>query len=176
VHHIEAVPVLTDDLVRLDAHRESDIPAHIEGEDDETARRFGWWPRRSSEETVRTAYEEWAQEWLTRGNRRTFAVRDLGELRLVGGCELRLQPDGSGQVSYWTHAGERRRGYAARALQLLVGYAGDLGLSQLESEVAVDNTASRRVSERAGFVAVGEITDEAGEPTVRYVLELPLRL
>jgi hypothetical protein len=76
VHHIDAVPVLTDDLVRLDAHREFDIPAHIEGEDDETARRFGWWPRRSSEETVRTAYEEWAQEWLTHGNRRTFAVRD----------------------------------------------------------------------------------------------------
>jgi RimJ/RimL family protein N-acetyltransferase len=47
-------------------------------------------------------------------------------------------------------------------LRLLVGYARDLELSRLESEVAVDNTASRRVSERAGFVAVGEITDEAG--------------
>jgi RimJ/RimL family protein N-acetyltransferase len=173
VHHLEAVPVLTDDVVRLDAHRESDIAAHIEGEDDETARRFGWWPQRSSERTVRAAYEEWAQEWLTHGHRRTFAVRDVVDLRLVGGCELRIQPDGSGQVSYWTHATERRRGYAVRALQLLVGYAHDLGMSQLESEVAADNAASRRVSERAGFVAVGEFTDEAGEPTVRYVLALP---
>jgi hypothetical protein len=26
------------------------------GEDEETARRFGWWPARSTEETVRAAY------------------------------------------------------------------------------------------------------------------------
>jgi RimJ/RimL family protein N-acetyltransferase len=172
MHHTEVVPVLTDGVVRLDGHQESDIPAHIDGEDDETARRFGWWPQRSSEETVRHAYEEWAQAWLTHGDRRTFAVRDVHDRRLVGGCELRLQPDGYGQVSYWTHATERHRGYAARALRLLVGYARDLGLSRLESEVAVGNAASRRVSEQAGFVAVDEITDEYGEPALRHVLTL----
>jgi RimJ/RimL family protein N-acetyltransferase len=172
VHHIEAVPILSDDLVRLDAHRESDIAAHVAGEDDETARRFGWWPQRSSAQTVRRAYEDWAQEWLTHGDRRTFAMRDVHDLRLLGGCELRLQPDSCGQVSYWTHAAERHRGYAARALHLLVTYARDLGLSRLESEVAVDNAASRRVSESAGFIAVDEITDEAGEPAVRYLLAL----
>jgi RimJ/RimL family protein N-acetyltransferase len=172
MHHIEAVPVLTDDVVRLDAHRESDIAAHVAGEDDETARRFGWWPQRSSAETVRRAYEDWSQEWLTHGDRRTFAMRDLNDLRLLGGCELRLQSDGCGQVSYWTHATERHRGYAARALQLLATYARDIGLSRLESEVAVDNTASRRVSESVGFAAGDDITDEYGEPAVRYVLLL----
>jgi RimJ/RimL family protein N-acetyltransferase len=33
--------------------------------------------------------------------------------------ELRIGPGGTGEVSYWTHAGKRGRGYARNALALL---------------------------------------------------------
>ena len=57
------VPELRSDHIILNAHHstEQDAAAHVAGEDEETARRFGWWPERSTEETVRAAYADWAR-------------------------------------------------------------------------------------------------------------------
>jgi hypothetical protein len=55
---VTAVPELRNHGVILNAHNDSEIAAHVAGEDDETARRFGWWPAYSTEETVRAAYAE----------------------------------------------------------------------------------------------------------------------
>jgi hypothetical protein len=35
--------MFSDGTVTLNGHREQDIAAHL-AEDEETARRFGWWP------------------------------------------------------------------------------------------------------------------------------------
>ena len=50
-----AVPELRNDGIILDAHDDNEIAVHVAGEDEETARRFGWWPARSTDETVRAA-------------------------------------------------------------------------------------------------------------------------
>ena len=171
MHHLDLVPCLSDGRVVLDGHRAEDVDAHVAGEDDETARRFGWWPQRSTHETVMQAYDEWARDWVVGGNRRTFAVRDASDLRLVGGCELRIQPDGvTAHVSYWTNVSERGRGCSSRALTLLVEFASTLGIRRLEAHVAPDNVASRRVSQSAGFVEQDLFRDETGTELVRYVL------
>lgn len=153
----------------LTGHRAEDIQRHLAGEDEETARRFGWWPEHSTEQTVRAAYERWAAQWQSAGTTCAFAAREAGSGLLVGGCELRIQADGSGQVAYWTHAGERRKGYALRALLLLCGYAASIGVTRLEAQVALDNLASRRVAEGAGFASAEVFDGDAGEPMVRYV-------
>jgi hypothetical protein len=59
-HHelVATVPELRGDRILLDAHADHDAAAHAAGEDEETARRFGWWPARSTEETVRAAYAD----------------------------------------------------------------------------------------------------------------------
>lgn len=142
-------PVLRGHGVLLNGHTVADIAAHLAGEDEETARRFGWWPEKSTETTARAAYARWAAEWRSGGNIRAFAVRDAVTGHLVGGCELRLQADESGQISWWTHAAERRKGYATRALRLLVPCAESLGVDRLEAHVAPDNDASRKVAESA---------------------------
>lgn len=160
--------MLRGEGVVLNGHTGEDVPAHLAGEDKETARRFGWWPQRSTEATVKAAYATWASEWQSGGTRRTFAVREAAGGRLVGGCELRLQDDGSGQVSWWTHANERRKGYATRAVKLLVQYADSLGVARLEAHVAEDNHASRQVAERVGLEYLNEFTDDDGTRMVRY--------
>lgn len=111
-HHdlVAAVPELHGDRILLNAHTDEDVAAHVAGEDEETARRFGWWPRRSTEQGVRAAYADWARDWHDDGPRRTFAARDPDTGALVGGCELRIRPDGGAEVSYWTHAGKRGPG------------------------------------------------------------------
>jgi RimJ/RimL family protein N-acetyltransferase len=161
-------PTIRGDGVMLTAHRPADAAMHAAGEDEETARRFGWWPKRSSTESVLAGYQTWAAQWAERGPTRAFATRNADTGDLVGGCELGIRPDGAGEVSYWTHADQRGQGYARRALSLLCGYAASIGIASLEAHVATDNYASRRVVEAAGFSAVETITEER-EQRVRYV-------
>ena len=104
-----------------------------------------------------------------RGYPRAFAVRAAASGQLVGSCELRGQPEGGwGRVSYSTHANQRGRGYASRALGLLRRYALSIGIARLESHVAEDDMASRRVSEKAGFLLSGRFTAEDGTRMLCY--------
>jgi RimJ/RimL family protein N-acetyltransferase len=174
LHHLVAtVPELRGDRILLNAHADEDAAAHAAGEDEATARRFGWWPARSTEETVRAAYANWARNWRDDGPTRAFAARDPETGALVGGCELRISPDGTGEVSYWAHAGKRGRGLARNALALLLGYAASIGVTRLQAHVATDNHASRRVAESAGFTQAGTFTDDDGTEMIRYTCEVP---
>ena len=166
------VPSLTDDVVVLNAYTCADVAAHLAGEDEETARRFGWWPLASTESTVRDAFSRWAHDWETGGPTRTFAARHAASGQLVGGCELRLRPDGTAEVSYWTSASQRRHGHATRALVLLLRYALSIGVTMAEAHIAADNLASRRVAERAGLRQVSTFIAEDGASMLRYQVSL----
>ena len=109
------IPTLHDGVVVLNRYTSDDIAAHLAGEDEETARRFGWWPKTSTPATVRDAFTRWAHDWETGGPTRTFAARDQATGRLLGGCELRIKPGWPANVSYWTNATDRGRGYASRS-------------------------------------------------------------
>lgn len=162
------VPSLTDGVIVLNGYTSDDIAAHLAGEDEETARRFGWWPQTSTEATVQDAFNRWAHSWETAAPTRTFAAHEAQTGRLVGGCELRLHPDEPAEVSYWTSASHRLRGHATRALALLLHYARSIGVTQVEAHIAEDNQASRRVAEKAGFYLIGTFTDEDGTGMIRY--------
>jgi hypothetical protein len=56
------IPALHDDVVILNQYTDEDITAHLAGEDEETARRFGWWPKTSTPATVRDAFARWAHD------------------------------------------------------------------------------------------------------------------
>jgi RimJ/RimL family protein N-acetyltransferase len=171
-------PRLTDGIIVLDGFTLDDAEAHLAGEDEEHARRFGWYPARSTPATVRSAIVRWQQEWRSGGTRRAFATRIVATGELVGGCELRVIEPRLAHVSYWTIPAHRRLGFAGRAVRLATDYAfAELGVERLEILVAPDNVASRRVAFRAGFVeegiVAGELEASEGEPAVppmiRYV-------
>lgn len=169
---VAMIPTLVDGVIALNGHTNDDIAAHLAGEDEETARRFGWWPQASTGAIIRDAFNRWAHNWETGATTRTFAAREQATGRLVGGCELRLQPDGSAHVSYWTSASHRRCGYGTRALTLLLQYALSIGVTHVEAQVAEDNLASRRMSEKAGLHLVGTFTAEDGTGMTRYQAHL----
>ena len=151
-------PVLTDGVVVLDGHTLADVQAQVAGEDDEQARRFGWYPNRSTDETVRSAIERWQEQWRTGGSTRAFALRVDGVL--AGGCELRLR-DGGAELSYYVFPAFRRRGLATRAVLVAWGYAlGDLGLEWVEAHIEPDNGASLGVARSAGLAAEGETVED----------------
>ncbi len=88
------------------------------------------------------------REGWAAGTRLSFAVHD-GDGLLVG-CVVLKKPR---EVGYWTAAYARGRGVASRAVEALSAWAfAAYGLERLELRHQVDNVASCRVAEKAGFV------------------------
>jgi RimJ/RimL family protein N-acetyltransferase len=155
-------PALTDGVIVLDGHTTADTAAHLDGEDEEQARRFGWFPAHSTSETVTAAIAGWRHDWETEGDRRTFALRVLPRLDLAGGCEVRRVDGGCAETSYWVFPAFRGRGLAARAVRLVTDWVGPgLGVERLRLSIAPDNEASLRVARAADFTPLGE-RDEDG--------------
>jgi RimJ/RimL family protein N-acetyltransferase len=149
-------PRLTDGVIVLDRHTLADADAHLAGEDEEQARRFGWYPARSTLEGVRRAIERWGRQWATGGATRALAIREEETGALAGGCEVRLGDNRIAEMSYWVFPPFRGRGYASRAIGLACEWAfADLGVERMEIYVEPDNLASRGAALRAGFTEEG---------------------
>lgn len=111
--------------------------------------------RRWTRVPVQTQAE--ATAWLTAqkdgwhsGNRLSFAVHD-DDAQLVG-CVVLKNPHTAAEVGYWTAAPARGRGIASHALNALSTWAFTTrGLPRLALLHQVDNVASCRVAEKAGY-------------------------
>src|SRR5712691_6464677 len=158
----DSAPILTDGVVVLDGHTLDDLDAHLAGEDEEQARRLGWYPASSTPETVRTAMLHWQKEWRRGGATRAFAVREAATGELVGQCEVRRRETGIGEMSYVVFPRYRGAGFASRAVRLACDYAfAELGVERMELYLEPDNPASRGVARKAGFVEEGVLRKQA---------------
>jgi RimJ/RimL family protein N-acetyltransferase len=154
-------PRLSDEVLVLDAFTLRDVAGQLGGEDEEHARRFGWYPEHSTEESVRRAILRWEREWRSGGRTRTFAARDVHSGELVGGCEIRIRDQGIAEMSYWIFPLYRGGGLAARAVRLACEYAfPELAVERMELYVEPDNHASRAVARKAGFVEEGTLRSQ----------------
>ncbi|NHC15255.1 GNAT family N-acetyltransferase [Motilibacter deserti] len=84
----------------------------------------------------------------------TFAVTEAGAV--VGSVGVHSIDDGVADVGYWTAAPARGRGLTSDALRTLCSWLfEERGVARVELVVEPANTASRRVTEAAGFTAEG---------------------
>jgi RimJ/RimL family protein N-acetyltransferase len=167
-----SAPTLTDGIIVLNGFTLDDVEEHLAGEDDEQARRFGWYPKRSTEQTVRAAITRWTDEWRSGGRRLAWASRDAESGRMVGGVEIRLEEGARAQMAWWTFPPYRRRGLASRAIRLACEFAfAELGVQRMEAHIAPDNVGSRRAAEKAGLVLEGPVpVQELSPPEPRDML------
>lgn len=162
-------PTLTDGVVLLNGFSLRDAQAHLDGEDEETARRFGWYPKRSTPEMVRRAIRRWQENWRRGAFRRAWSARDAMTGELVGGCEIRVRSPDLAHISYWTLANYRQRGFAARATRLMCDFAfAEWGLQAIEAYVAPENVGSRKTALRAGFLEYGVLQGDGMEDLIVY--------
>ena len=137
--------------------REPDLVAIAEASrDPETQRRLNDGPLR--EEAQRESVARAERQWAT-GRGAPFVIADARDDRPLGLVNLQLREDAEVAnlaVSVFPEA--RGRGIAARALRLcaLWGFR-DLGLARVAAEAAVDNHASIRAIEKAGFQREGTL-------------------
>ena len=97
------------------------------------------------------------------GDQRPFGhyrITRTADGKAIGGIGFKGQPDnGCVEVGYGLAPSARGYGYAAEALVALLNVAADHGLSRVVADTTVDNTASQRTLERAGFRQIGTNSD-----------------
>lgn len=87
--------------------------------------------------------------------------------RLLGavGLKMPLREDGVGEVGYWTAPWARGQGVARRAAALLGRWGLDeLGLGRIELLADVENLASQRAAEAAGYLREGVMRAARRDP------------
>ena len=145
------------DGIVLREWRRADIPALVAAIDDPEIRRT--LPHIPNPYTPADAEEYIAgtRVALTAGTTVAVAIEVDGVV--AGSVDLRLLHGVDGttaETGYWVAAPVRGRGVASTATRLLSDYGFEaLGLRRVELNAAVDNPASRRVAEKAGFELEG---------------------
>ncbi|MEW2582873.1 GNAT family N-acetyltransferase [Streptomyces virginiae] len=95
-----------------------------------------------------------------------------GDGEVLGRVNLIDVEDGSAELGFRVAKDAAGRGLATSAVrQVLVLAADTYGLRTLRAAATVDNTGSRTVLQRTGFLPAGETVLD-GRPAVRYVRDL----
>ena len=102
---------------------------------------------------------ESANEWVRlrrKPGENVFAIQ-LYETGDFIGCVSIKQDGALVNLGYWIGRAYWNNGYATEAAWAVVRNARSLGITEVQSEVFVENTASARVLEKLGFENVGQI-------------------
>lgn len=149
--------LLTDGVVLLDRFTDTDVDSLWAGEDNGYVGRSSL-PGPFTRRDIANQIRHWQKQWQLGGSGRSFAVRETGTRRLVGGCVLEIRTDDGeiAELSYWVFPPYRRRGYATRSVKLVCRYAFDnLGIVRMDLYIEPTNDASLRVATKAGFLQEG---------------------
>jgi RimJ/RimL family protein N-acetyltransferase len=151
-------PPLTDGVVLLRPWRDGDAPAIAAAVTDPEIPR---WTRVPQPYTLQDAVGFLASQepMRRRGEHLGLAlVAPAAPERVLGSLSLmRLHWEhGRGELGWWVAAEARGRGVATAGARLFARWALEhVGLARIDCFVDVDNLASQRVAERAGFVRDG---------------------
>lgn len=143
-----------------------DIDTILLWENDSEVRRFGDSEKIFTREDIETFVRN--QQYDIAATEQQRFMIDAPDGRSVGAIDLFDYDGSTAGIGILVYADEdRRKGYAADALQTLIRYARNLRISVLHASVATDNTASLRLFCSCGFVRSGE-----SDGTVRFEMRL----
>jgi RimJ/RimL family protein N-acetyltransferase len=152
-------PPLADDLIALRELSPDDAAAVAAACVDHEILR---WTRTPTDYTLRHALDWIAATeagWDT--GRADLAITEQASAAFVGAIGLVVLTPWLGEIGFWVAAPFRGRGYMTRALRLVTSWGHSLGLTRLQLEVFVGNSASERVAAKVGYRPEGELRSYA---------------
>ena len=169
---------LTDQVVLLRPFVLTDAEEHLAGEDEAQIR----WVSggKSTRETVRTWIQRNQEYWEEGGPIFTFAIVDAKTHTLIGMVEANTDDEsvegiqkGEANVSYGLYPFARGKGYASRAVNLMMGFLQRQGLHAAIIRVDPGNEDSLKVPLRCGFqeLAVIQTSDQRNLVIFRKLLD-----
>jgi RimJ/RimL family protein N-acetyltransferase len=149
-------PILTDGVVTLRAWRPADAPAVCDACQDPLIARHTYVPQPYALADAEGFISNCTRARETGSTAAGFAIVDADSDRVLG--SMSRPPLGGDRASfgYWLAPWARGRGVATRALRLIADWTqATTSAIRLELYTDVDNPASGRVAERAGFAREG---------------------
>jgi RimJ/RimL family protein N-acetyltransferase len=147
---------LSDGIVTLRMWRPSDAPAVLAACQDPLIARFVPIPQPYGEDEARGFIEMIRRDWKRGGDEQGFAIVDASTDALLGSISRHGPLGHRATFGYWLAPDARGRGVATRALQLIVEWTlATTEVMRLDLYTDLDNDASGRVAQRAGFEREG---------------------
>lgn len=121
-------------------------------------------------------YPNWIK-WIYQNNSRTFLIINE-EQKIVGVINIRYSLNeylkrGGGHIGYNIRPSERRKGYASKALELILKNAYENGLEEVLIDCYKGNTGSEKTIESCGAILYSEeYSEERKNTLMRYKLNL----
>ena len=160
MHRFTPPTSLTDRLVTLRPWREDDADALVRRiNDPDVAAFLDQLPHPYTHADAREWFAMSAEGWRA-ATSATFGIHVHDLEGAVGGVGMRFLTDldeGGAEIGYWVGADARGRGVATAATRLAARWAFENvpELVRLQLRAAVENVASNRVAEKAGFTREG---------------------
>lgn len=163
---------LTDGVILLRPFQPHDAKAHLAGEDDEQVKWLSGGV--STRDSVLAWIERNRLSWQNDGPTYNFAICPAADRRCVGMIEANTRVPGLragvANLSYGLYAHARGRGWATRAVMLVLEYMrvrGDVSIAVIQ--VHPENERSLRLPRRCGFRCVGRRISPEGDTLETFV-------
>ena len=137
---------LTDGGIELRRWRLDDLDELVAAVDDPT---IGHWMPAIPYPYTRENGERYLGAAVARVG--SFAIVEKETERLLGAISLNARKWKRGEIGYWVRREERGKGIAPCALRLISAWGFANGYRRLQVHADVENPASHRVAEKAGF-------------------------
>jgi RimJ/RimL family protein N-acetyltransferase len=150
-------PELAADGIRLRELRPADVPAMTAACQDPLIQRFTFVPAPYAAEHAR-GFVAGLPAARASGDALALAISPAGGDELLGtvGLQRFRWEHRTCEIGYWVVPEARGRGAATAAVRLLARWAlTRLGMARVQLDTDIDNVASQRVADRAGFVREG---------------------